>query len=92
MTESISQRELRNDNAVIMRRVEAGESFTVTRNGRPIADLVPHQGAPKLRTMGEIQEIFRKLPPMDLDEWRRDRARDDEFFGADEPTDPWSAR
>ncbi|WP_297543437.1 hypothetical protein [Amycolatopsis sp.] len=26
-----------------MRRVEAGESFTVTRNGKPVADLVPHQ-------------------------------------------------
>lgn len=25
-----------------MRRVEQGESFTVTRNGTPVADLVPH--------------------------------------------------
>ncbi len=32
MPESIGQRQLRNDNAEIMRRVEAGESFVITRN------------------------------------------------------------
>jgi prevent-host-death family protein len=42
----ISQRELRNDSGEIMRRVERGESFTVTRNGTPVADLVPHVSAP----------------------------------------------
>ena len=42
MGTTISQRELRNDSGVIMRRVEQGESFTVTRNGTPVADLVPH--------------------------------------------------
>lgn len=94
MAETISQRELRNDNAVIMRRVEAGESFTVTRNGRPVADLVPHQGpkALKRRTLGEMQEAFRRMAPMDADQWRRDRAADDEFFGPDDPDDTaWSA-
>lgn len=38
---SISQRELRNDNAAIVRAVEAGESFTVTRRGVPVARLIP---------------------------------------------------
>lgn len=38
---SISQRELRNDNAAIIRAVEAGESFTVTRRGVPVARLTP---------------------------------------------------
>jgi prevent-host-death family protein len=38
---TISQRELRNDNAAIMRAVESGERFTVTRRGVPIARLVP---------------------------------------------------
>jgi prevent-host-death family protein len=37
----ISQRELRNDNAAIMRAVEEGETFTVTRRGVPVAHLVP---------------------------------------------------
>ncbi len=41
---TISQRELRNDSGEVMRRVLAGESFTVTRRGVPVADLVPHRG------------------------------------------------
>ncbi len=40
---TISQRELRNDSGEVMRRVEAGESFTVTRRGVPVAMLVPHR-------------------------------------------------
>ncbi|MFT4298242.1 MAG: type II toxin-antitoxin system prevent-host-death family antitoxin [Aeromicrobium sp.] len=39
--EAISQRELRNDNAEVIRRVEGGESLTVTRRGVPVARLVP---------------------------------------------------
>lgn len=84
MAETISQRELRNDNAEIMRRVEAGESFVVTRNGKPIADLVPHGVPPKQRkTFRDMQEEFRQLPPIDVDQWYRDRADADEFFGDD---------
>jgi prevent-host-death family protein len=45
MGTTISQRELRNDSGTIMRRVEAGERFTVTRNGVPVADLLPHDPA-----------------------------------------------
>ena len=36
MTTVITQRELRNDNAEIMRRLDEGESFIVTSNGRPV--------------------------------------------------------
>ena len=38
---TISQRELRNDNAAIIRAVEAGESFTVTKRGVPVARVTP---------------------------------------------------
>lgn len=38
---TISQRELRNDNAQIMRGVEDGETYVVTRRGVPIARIVP---------------------------------------------------
>jgi prevent-host-death family protein len=38
---TISQRELRNDNAEVMRAVERGETFTVTRRGVPVARLSP---------------------------------------------------
>jgi prevent-host-death family protein len=37
----ISQRELRNESGAIMRDVERGESFTITRNGTPIGRLIP---------------------------------------------------
>ncbi|MGH3613007.1 MAG: type II toxin-antitoxin system Phd/YefM family antitoxin [Pseudonocardia sp.] len=85
MSETIGQRRLRNDNAEIMRRVEAGESFIITRNGRPIADLVPHQGAPskKRLTLGELQERRRNMPRLDIDKWYADRAADDLIFGED---------
>jgi len=45
----ISQRELRNDNAEIMRGVEAGEEYTVTRRGVPVARLVPATPGSDLR-------------------------------------------
>lgn len=46
---TISQRELRNDNAEVMRGVEEGETYTVTRRGVPVARLVPLTGEPDLR-------------------------------------------
>lgn len=42
MATLIPQRVLRNDNADILNRVEAGETFVVTRNGVAVADVVPH--------------------------------------------------
>lgn len=41
MARSIPHRELRNNSSEILRAVEAGESFTVTNHGRPVAKLVP---------------------------------------------------
>ncbi len=37
----ISQRELRNDSAAVLREVQSGRRLTVTRNGVPIAELRP---------------------------------------------------
>ena len=41
MAQSITQRELRNDSGEIMRRLDQGESFIVTRNGVPVGELAP---------------------------------------------------
>ena len=41
VVKTISQRELRNDNAQVMRGVEEGETYTVTRRGVPVARLSP---------------------------------------------------
>lgn len=44
MSVEVASRELRNDTAGLLRRVEAGESIVITRRGKPVADLVPHRG------------------------------------------------
>ena len=38
---TITQRELRNESAAILREVQAGQSRIVTRNGTPVAELKP---------------------------------------------------
>ncbi len=37
----ITQRQLRNDSAAILREVQAGQRLIVTRNGTPVAELQP---------------------------------------------------
>jgi prevent-host-death family protein len=85
LVEHIGQRELRNDSGEVMRRVEQGESFTITRHGRPIADLVPHarpEPGPR-RTLGELHEVFRALPVLDRQRWEAERAEADDVLGDD---------
>jgi prevent-host-death family protein len=41
MRREITQRELRNDSGEIMRALNRGESFLVTRNGVPVGELTP---------------------------------------------------
>jgi len=50
--------------------VIAGEHITITRDGVPVAELVPVR---RTRLSGAaIVERFRKLPPINPDEFRRD--------------------
>ena len=54
----VASRELRNDTAGLLRRVEAGERIVITRRGKPVADLTPHR--PEARrglTPAEVLEI-----------------------------------
>ncbi|HLI24512.1 MAG TPA: type II toxin-antitoxin system prevent-host-death family antitoxin [Acidimicrobiales bacterium] len=41
MPKTIAQRELRNDNARVIDEVASGQTFLVTRNGVPVAELRP---------------------------------------------------
>lgn len=41
----IPQHELRNQMSRVLREVEAGRSYTMTVDGSPVADLVPHRPA-----------------------------------------------
>jgi antitoxin (DNA-binding transcriptional repressor) of toxin-antitoxin stability system len=41
MSRRITQRELRNDSGRIMRALDKGNTFIVTRNGVPVGELIP---------------------------------------------------
>jgi len=68
--ETLSHRDLRNRSGEVLRAVGAGESFTVTNDGRPVAMLVPVQQtrgdlplARERRTVGG----FAALPRVTID-------------------------
>jgi prevent-host-death family protein len=66
----VSIRDLRNHGGEVIDRVQAGERVTITRDGRPVAELRP-VGAPAL-TAEEVLRRWRRLPPMDPDKLRAD--------------------
>jgi prevent-host-death family protein len=41
MSRRITQRELRNESGRIMRALDTGKAFIVTRNGVPVGELIP---------------------------------------------------
>ena len=93
MGTTISQRELRNDSGTIMRRVEAGERFTVTRNGVPVADLLPHDpaGTDRRRRFVPVEEIaagLARLPQWDVEPFVAESAQLDASVD-DSDRDPW---
>ncbi len=93
MSVEIQQSELRNDNAAVMRRVAEGESFIVTVNGRPVADVIPHQrdkGKRRFVPVADLVAAFAATPEPDPKMWRADLATADDVFGLDEPTDPFA--
>lgn len=54
----IPLRELRNNASQVVQRVEAGERLTVTVNGRPAADLVPHTGRRRFASRDDLVHFF----------------------------------
>lgn len=67
---TISQRELRNDNAVVIRAVEQGESFVVTRRGVPVARLAPYDAEEELRCLRRASRrpVYSDLPRLAADQ------------------------
>lgn len=58
MSVEVASRELRNDTASLLRRVEAGEKIVITRRGKPVANLVPHRPATsRWFTPDEVMEV-----------------------------------
>lgn len=71
MTEYISQRELRNESGRIMRALDEGKSFIVSRNGRPMGELRPLR-RDRLVDAGLVAAVFGNAPPIDSAGFRRD--------------------
>jgi len=68
---TITQRQLRNDSAAILREVQAGQSLIVTRNGTPVAELRPV--SPRRFVPREvIAEAAHGAPRIDLARFRSD--------------------
>ena len=66
----VSIRELRNHGGDVVERVVAGERLTVTRSGKPVAELHP-VGRPAL-TAEVLLQRWRQLPHLDADRLRED--------------------
>jgi len=76
----ISQRDLRTRSREIMDAVEHGQSFTVTRDGHRIAELIPLRRRRRLVPREEFVAMSRNAPAVDLEVFRADQqaALDDE--------------
>ncbi|MGQ0608632.1 MAG: type II toxin-antitoxin system Phd/YefM family antitoxin [Chloroflexota bacterium] len=68
--DSVTIRDLRNHGGDVVERVEAGEHVTVTRDGRPVAELRPVR-SPGIAAVA-LLERWRRLPVVDVDALRRD--------------------
>jgi prevent-host-death family protein len=74
VTREITQRELRNDSGEIMRRLDEGESFVVTRNGVPVGELAPLRRHRFVSAEAAVA-TFRGAPAVDFKQFRRDLDR-----------------
>jgi prevent-host-death family protein len=73
---TIAQRELRNENAKVIEAVMAGESFVVTRNGEPVAELRPiRAGRRSFVTRDEVAALATAAVRIDHRQFRADLDR-----------------
>lgn len=77
----ISQRDLRTRSKQIMDAVEAGEAFTVTRDGREIGELAPLRRKRRFVPREEFAAMSNGVPALDSDAFLADirNAFDDEI-------------
>lgn len=71
MARKITQRELRNNSGEIMRALDRGESFVVTRNGVPVGELMPFQER-QFVSAEAVSVVFAGAPRIDPDRFRVD--------------------
>lgn len=71
MAREITQRELRNESGKIMRALDRGQSFVVTRNGVPVGELTPLRQRQFLAAEAVVA-AFAGAPALELEQFRRD--------------------
>jgi prevent-host-death family protein len=83
----IAQRELRNQVSAVLQRAEAGERFTITVSGRPVAELGPLVGARAPAAPARLAAVFAQTPADPAWPAELRALRDDEAAAA---RDPWA--
>ena len=71
MAKVITQRTLRNESGEIMRGLDRGESFIVTRNGVPVGELMPVRRRMFVPS-SILLDALAGAPPIDTARFRRD--------------------
>lgn len=71
MAREVTQRELRNGSGEIMRALDRGESFVVTRNGVAVGELVPLH-ARRFVAADAAVAAFADAPPIDREQFLAD--------------------
>jgi prevent-host-death family protein len=66
----VSIRDLRNHGGDVVERAARGEAITITRDGKPVAQLSPIAAGPL--TAEALLERWRRLPPVDPKRLRTD--------------------
>lgn len=71
MARELTQRELRNQSGEIMRALDRGEEFIVTRNGTPVGELHPLRRR-QFVPIDAVRAAFAGAPHIDFDRFRAD--------------------
>ena len=71
MARRITQRELRNESGEIMRALDRGETFVVTRNGVPVGELTPLRQRQFVAAEAAVA-VFSGAPAVELERFRDD--------------------
>ena len=71
---TITQRQLRNDSAAVLRDVQTGQRVVVTRNGTPVAQLTP-VARQRFVARETIAEYAARAPHIDAATFRADLDR-----------------
>ena len=59
MKQEIPSQDAKTNLPSILRRVEAGEAFTITKRGKPVAELVPCKDARRLEIQATIDDMLK---------------------------------